>query len=200
MTPLLASAASLSKASALAFAHAHVTYLNAHTPPPGPRRWVVSEPVEYALYWYFNYQTARDPGQPRRLMDLFAYAPGYLIWKQAHACSLIGWGEYPTLSQREDLYQQAQQLATWLLAEPVTLARLRAHLRLPLAQVVQLTSALRALADRPAQVAHLFSFLYEQALIEARLPALPFIPLVSEPPLPAQGEVDSTDYYPGSSQ
>lgn len=185
MIPPLASSASLSKASALAFAHAHVAYLNAHTPPPGPQRWVVSEPVEYALYWYFNYKTEWDLLQPRDLANLFGYPPGYLIWKQTHACSLIGWGEYPTLTQREDLYQQAQHLATWLVAEPVSFARLRPHLRLPLAHVVQLTYALRALADTSAQAAHLFPFLHDQALREARIPPLPFIPLVSPPSVPA---------------
>ena len=177
MTSPLATAASLSQAAALALAHTHVTYLNAHTPPPGAQRWVVSKPVEYALYWYFDYQTDRDPTQPLDLANLFAYAPGYLIWKQTHACSLIGWAEYPTLPQREDLYQQAQQRAAWLLAEPVSLARLRAHLRLPLPQLVPLTHTLRTLAERPAQGAYLFPFLHDQALAEAKLPPLPFIPL-----------------------
>jgi hypothetical protein len=183
MTFPLATADSLSQAAALALAHAHVTYLNAHTPPPGSQRWVVSNPVEYALYWYLDYQTALDPTQMLDLANLFAYASGYLVWKQTHACSLIGWAEYPTLPQREDLYQQAQQRTAWLLAEPVSLARLRAHLRLPLPQLVELTHTLRTLAEQPAQGAYLFPFLHDQALLEAQLSPLPFIPLLSLPSL-----------------
>lgn len=175
MAPPLAAPDYLSKAAAIALAHAHVGHLNATSPPPGEQRWVVGEPVEYTPYWYFDYRTALPLGKPRNLTTMFAYAPGYLIWKQTHACSLVGWGEYPTLAQREQLYQQASHLADWLVAEPLSIARLRPKLRLPLAEVAQLSYTLRALTDTAAQVAHLFPYLHVQALAEAHLAPLPFI-------------------------
>lgn len=177
MAPSLAAPDYLSKAAALALAHAHVGHLNATSPPPGEQRWVVGEPIEYTPYWYFNYRAALPPGKPRTFAHLFTYAPGYLLWKQTHACSLIGWAEYPTLAQREQLYQQASQLASWVVAEPLSIARLRSQLRLPLAEVAQLSYTLRALADTAAQVAHLFPYLHAQALAEAHLAPLPFIPV-----------------------
>ena len=138
---------------------------------------MVSNPVEYALYWYFDYQTDLDSTKPLDLGNLFAYDPGYLIWKQTRAGSLIGWAEDPTLPQREDLYQQAQQRTTWLLAEPVSLARLRAHLRLPLPQLVPFTHT-AAYAGRAAGARGLLISLFTRTGLKgsAAVP-LPFIPL-----------------------
>lgn len=178
MTPPLAP---LSRAAALVLAQAHVARLNAQAPPPGTQRWIVSEPVEYTPYWYFNYQTdavhtwSADQGPD--LADCFGYAPGYLLWKHTHARSLVGWGELSTLDLREQLYQQASHLAQRLMIEPLRFAQLRPHLRMPLPELVQLTHQLRTLPDTASQTAHLFAALHAQALSEARLPPLPFTPL-----------------------
>lgn len=178
MTPPLAP---LSHAAALGLAQAHVARLNAQAPPPGTQRWIVSEPVEYTPYWYFDYQTDAvrtwSADHVPNLADCFGYPPGYLFWKHTHACSLVGWGELSTLDLREQLYQQAHDLAQRLVAEPLRFAQLRPHLRVPLPELVQLTHQLRLLPDATAQTAHLFAALHAQALREARLPPLPFLPL-----------------------
>lgn len=162
----------LSKAAALALAHAHVAHLNAQAPPPGTQRWVVSKPVEYTPYWYFDYQTDLPATRVPNLADYFGYAPGYLLWKQTHIRTTVSWGDYATLPQREQLYQQASRLASQLVAAPLTLARLRAQLRLPLPELVSLAHAVRALTDAAAQSACLFSYLHAQALADARLDPL----------------------------
>jgi hypothetical protein len=154
MASLPSAPASLSKAHATALAQAHVTYLNAHHPPPGTQQWVVSDPVEYDLYWYFDYDTDLPTDQALDFANVFAYQPGYLIWKQTQACGLV--------------------------AELLSLARLRPQLRLPLAELVQVTQVLHALAEPPAQADLLFTYLHQQALAEACLPALPFLGL--DPP------------------
>jgi hypothetical protein len=76
----------LSKGQAIALAQARVDYLNART----PQGWVVAEPVEYAEYWYFDYEAPLLPGQSLVLADCFAYPPGYLVWKQTYTCTLVG--------------------------------------------------------------------------------------------------------------
>jgi hypothetical protein len=74
MTPPLAP---LSCAAALVLAQAHVARLNAQAPPPGTQRWIVSEPIEYTPYWYFNYQTDAvltwSADQVPDLADCFGY-------------------------------------------------------------------------------------------------------------------------------
>jgi hypothetical protein len=181
MTPPLVPLAPLSRAAALVLAQAHVARLNAQAPPPGTQRWIVSEPVEYTPYWYFDYQTDASLTWSADLVpdlaDCFGYPPGYLLWKQTHACSLVGWGELSTLDLREQLFQQASHLAQQLVAEPLRFAQLRPHLRVPLPELVQLTQQVRRLPDAAAQVAHLFVALHVQALTEARLAPLPFLPL-----------------------
>jgi hypothetical protein len=84
-----------------------------------------------------------------------------LLWKQTHACTLIGWGELATLPDRERCYRQACQLAGLLVAEPLSLARLRQYIRQPLPELAQLSYTLRALADVQAQHAHLLTGLHE---------------------------------------
>jgi hypothetical protein len=82
-----------------------------------------------------------------------------------------------TLDLREQLYQQTSHLAQRLVAEPLRFAQLRPHLRVPLPELVQFTHQMHRLPDTAARTAHLFAALHAQALREARLPPLPFIPL-----------------------
>ena len=171
----------LAKAQAIALAQAHLAHLNAANDPATKWRWAVSQPTEYTPYWYFDYERRWPPGYRPTILDTIGYPPGYLIWKQTHACTLVGWGELATLLERERCYQQATQLASQLLAEPLSLARLRQYIRLPLPGLAQLGYTLRTLADTQAQHAHLLTCLHEQALAEARLGPLPILPLASQP-------------------
>lgn len=181
MSPSLSSSVFLAEAQAIALAQAHLAQLNAAKDPAAKWHWAVGEPMEYTPYWYFNYMRRWPPDYRPTMLDAMGYAPGYLIWKQTRACTLIGWGELATLPDRERCYQHARQLTSQLMAEPLSLARLRQYIRRPLPELAQLSHTLRTLPDEQAQHAHLLTNLHAQSLAEARLGPLPIIPFASQP-------------------
>lgn len=171
MKPSAANAPRLLRADARALAACHVAQLNAHLPPLARYRWLVAEPVEYARYWYFAYRV--EHLAPAGRADQLAGAPAYLVWKHSHELALVSWADNPTLTEREELWQRAQQQAHALLTEPLTLARLRAALpTLPLPSLLPLHRELRAL-PAAAQAARLTQLLHADLLATRQLLPLP---------------------------
>ena len=171
MKPSAANVPCLLRAGTLALAARHVAQLNAQLPPLARYRWRVAEPVEYDRFWYFAY--CAEHLAPTGLADQLAGAPAYLVWKHSHELVPISWANNPILTEREELWQQAQAQAHKLLAQPPMLALLRAALPTwPLPALPALHRELWAL-PAAAQAARLARLLNADLLAARQLLLLP---------------------------
>ncbi|PJJ60565.1 hypothetical protein [Hymenobacter chitinivorans] len=128
---------------ASALAQAHLQEANRTGLTPDDYEYVLSEPVEYAHCYYFDYQLCHRFGLPESQWEIFAGAPGFAVNRQTGEVSVVSWGELPQLPQQSAIWQHSRQRAAELARTPLSLATLRRYLPLPLPELAAFYQQLR---------------------------------------------------------
>jgi hypothetical protein len=88
----------MTKAEALDLAHRHIIHQNTEAPLHPDYEYVVTEPTEYADYWYFDHEFNHKADLPESEWLGFGGAPGYTVSKQTGEVTPISWQEKRALT------------------------------------------------------------------------------------------------------
>jgi hypothetical protein len=121
---------------ALRIAQAYIAQMNQDDHFHPNYQYEVSKPEEYAHCWYFNYLIQPRPNCPVDKKEMFAGAPGLVIPKETGKPKTIDWNEMQELAAWSAIWRECELTSSALQSANFNLATLRAHLSLPLPEIV----------------------------------------------------------------
>ncbi|HEX8349314.1 MAG TPA: hypothetical protein VF598_05090 [Hymenobacter sp.] len=126
----------LTREEAIELADAYIKHQNEENSFHPEYEYAVSEPREYEEYWFFNFEIRHVHDLPKKDWEMFAGAPGYLVYKNTGQVKTTSWEKYSLLDKREALLKHCEQVATQLLTKEWSLQILRKHFKLPLPALI----------------------------------------------------------------